>query len=141
MAQFDVFNGLDLGTSNLTGVPDFNAEVPNIGTPETGNNGLFSNFLGDFFKPTVSKTGEVGPSQFGSLTSGAGALFNAFNGLQQLQLAKDAYKENKRQFDMNWGAQKSLTNASLEDRQRARVAANPNAYQSVSDYMNQYGVK
>lgn len=66
----------------------------------------------------------------------ASGLGNAYMGTQQLNLAKEVLANNKRQFDMNYGAARTTTNAKLEDRQRARVASNPGAYQSVGDYMN-----
>lgn len=71
----------------------------------------------------------------------AQSVLNAFMGMKQFGLAKKALAENKRQFNLNYDAQRSMTNAALEDRQRARLAANPGAYQSVGDYMNRYGIK
>jgi hypothetical protein len=62
-------------------------------------------------------------------------------GMNQYNLAKETLAANKAQFERNFDAQKATTNASLEDRQRARVASNPGAYQSVGDYMNQNGVR
>lgn len=67
--------------------------------------------------------------------SGFGSLASAFLGMKQYGLAKQTLEENKKQFQLNYDAQKSMTNARLEDRQRARVASNPGAYQSVGDYM------
>ena len=61
---------------------------------------------------------------------------NAFMGMQQYDLAKDALKQSKQQFAMNYDAQRQTTNSALEDRQRARVAANPGAYESVGNYMD-----
>ena len=55
--------------------------------------------------------------------------------MKQYGLAKKTLEENKRQFQMNYDAQKQSTNTRLEDRQRARVASNSGAYQSVGDYM------
>lgn len=72
---------------------------------------------------------------------GLGTLMNGWLGMKQLDLAKKQLRENKRQFDMNWGAQKNLTNSQLRDRQAARVASNPGAYQSVGEYMKQNGVQ
>lgn len=77
----------------------------------------------------------------GMALGGAAALGNLFMGMKQYGLAKDTLAQNKLQFDTNYAAQKGLTNASLEDRQRARVASNPGAYQSVGDYMAANGVK
>ena len=83
-----------------------------------------------------------GKDGWGGLALGVGqGLFNGYLGLQQLDMAKKAFGENQRQFNLNYDAQRRTTNAALEDRQRARLASNPGAYQSVGDYMNQYGVK
>lgn len=78
---------------------------------------------------------------WGGLALGAAqGLGNAFMGMKQYGLAKKTLKENKRQFQENFNAQKKTTNASLEDRQRARVAANSGGYESVGDYMNKYRI-
>ena len=70
----------------------------------------------------------------------ASALMNGYLGMQNYNLAKDQFDFQKSAFNKNWAAQSKMTNASLADRQAARVAANPTAYQSVGDYMKQYGV-
>jgi hypothetical protein len=62
-------------------------------------------------------------------------------GMKQYGLAKDTLAANKAQFERNFDAQRTTTNASLEDRQRARVASNAGAYQSVGDYMDQNRVR
>jgi hypothetical protein len=76
----------------------------------------------------------------GMAVGAASGIMNGLLGFQQMGMAKDAAKENRRQFDMNYGAQVKTTNAQLQDRQRARVASNPGAYQSVGDYMKTYGI-
>lgn len=76
----------------------------------------------------------------GMAVGAASGLMNSFLGFQQLGMAKDAAKENRRQFNMNFDAQSKTTNAQLNDRQRARIASNPGAYQSVGDYMKTYGI-
>lgn len=86
-----------------------------------------------------AKTGRMG---WGGLALGAAsALGNAWMGMKQYGLAKDSLKENRRQFDLNFNAQKQMVNSQLEDRQRARNASNPTAYESTGSYMNKYGVK
>jgi hypothetical protein len=78
---------------------------------------------------------------WGGLALGAAnGLMNGFMGMKQLGVAKDQLAQSKRQFDINFGAQKKLTNSRLEDRQAARVASNPGAYQSVGDYMKKNGI-
>lgn len=86
--------------------------------------------------------GAFGPNGWGNTAiSGIGALASTFLGMKQYGLAKQTLEENKRQFQLNYDAQKQMTNTRLEDRQRARVASNPGAYQSVGAYMGANGVK
>lgn len=61
--------------------------------------------------------------------------------MQQYGLAKDTLNFNTKQFDLNFEAQRQMTSSALEDRQRARVASNPGAYESVTDFMARYGVQ
>jgi hypothetical protein len=83
-------------------------------------------------------------SQFagwGNMAVGAASgLMQGYLGLQQLGAAKDSLAQNKKQFELNFGAQKKLTNSRLEDRQASRVAAGGSAYQSVGDYMKKNGI-
>lgn len=71
----------------------------------------------------------------------ASGLLNAYMGMKQFGLAKDTLAEGKRQFGLNYDAQRTTTNSQLEDRQRARVSSNPGAYQSVGDYMAANSIK
>lgn len=64
----------------------------------------------------------------------------AYTGLRQLSLAKDSFNFNKDVTETNLANQAKLTNSQLEDRQRARIASNPNAYQSLSEYMDKNAV-
>lgn len=68
-------------------------------------------------------------------------LGGAYMGMKQYGLAKEQLQFSKDAFNKNYEAQKSMTNASMEDRQRARVASNAGAYQSVGDYMAKNGIK
>lgn len=70
----------------------------------------------------------------------AQGLGSAYMGMKQYGLAKSALEESKKQFNLNYDAQRKTTNAALEDRQAARVASNPGAYQSVGDYMKKNGI-
>lgn len=124
---------------------DWMASLKNIGTPSFMQNGFTpsagggnTNFLGleiPFFStPTQQGWG-------GTALGAAQSLFSGYMGMKQYGMAKKELAESKRQFELNYGAQKNLTNSQLEDRQRARVASNSGAYQSVGDYMNQNGIK
>lgn len=133
----DAFGGYGSGMNLLTENP--------VRTPLAIHGNALSQFgnqdLGggyDFLDPKNI----FGKDGWGGLALGAGqGLFNGYLGLQQLGMAKKAFGENQRQFNLNYDAQRRTTNAALEDRQRARLASNAGAYQSVGDYMNQYGVK
>ena len=98
--------------------------------------GLFDNFLGK-----KNADGSVDQGWGGVALGAAQGLGNAYMAMKQYGLAKQSLAENKRQFQLNYDAQKTTTNSALEDRQRARVASNAGAYQSVSDYMDKNGIR
>jgi len=62
-------------------------------------------------------------------------LTNAYTGMKQLNLAEDAFDFNKDLSTVNLANQAQTVNSQLADRQRARIASNPNAYQSLDQYM------
>lgn len=112
--------------------------VPPVGS--TGSTG--SNWFRDSgFLSRRNTDGTIDGGWGGLAIGSAQALGNLYLGLQQYNLAKDTLANNKAQFERNFNAQRTTTNAQLEDRQRARVAANPGAYQSVGDYMEQNRVR
>lgn len=96
----------------------------------TPDRGIMSSFLQQKYADG-STGGGYGSAGLGILQG----LGSAFMGMKQYSLAKDSLKQSKEQFNRNYDAQKTTTNASLEDRQAARVASNPSGYQSVGDYM------
>lgn len=101
-----------------------------------GQRGIMDSFLQQ--RNTDGTTsGGYGQAALGVL-QGVGGLYL---GMQQYNLAKDSLAFQKDSFNRQFDVNKNLTNSRLEDRQRARVAANSGAYQSVGDYMNQNGVK
>lgn len=105
----------------------------NIGAPGGDGGGMFS---------LSSLIGSKDAPGWGGLALGAvGGLANAFFSKQQYDLAKRTLGENQRQFDLNYNAQRDTTNTALRDRQAARVASNPGAYQSVDDYMRENAIK
>lgn len=85
--------------------------------------GLLDQFLSvlkdkDLMLGTKDRAGLLGQA-----TNGIGALLGAYNGLQQLGLAKDALKSQQAMAETNLANQAALTNNQLEDRQRARLGA------------------
>jgi hypothetical protein len=117
-------SGYDLGMGNTAGV----------GMPSVTGGGFL-----DRFKGWMGDSNNPGPLGVGLKT--AGGLASLFMGMKQYGLAKKQIGENTRQFDLNYDAQRRTTNARLEDRQRARVASNPNEYVSVGDYMQKNGIR
>lgn len=102
-------------------------------TSSGGSGGWLDSILGG--------NGDMSGLQMGQLgLGGVNSLLNGYLGFQNLGLAKKQYQSQLDQFNKQWSANKKLTNASLADRQAARVASNPNAYQSVDDYMKKYGI-
>jgi hypothetical protein len=80
----------------------------------------------------------TGAPGWGQLALGAaGGLASSYLGMKQYGLAKQQLAEARRQFDLNYNTQRKMLNTQMEDRQAARVASNPTAYQSVGDYMQQ----
>jgi hypothetical protein len=93
---------------------------------------------------------------FGSQTPGAqtqgwaapalgtlSGLASAWMGMQQYGLAKDALKEGKRQFNLNYDAQKKSYNNELEDRQNARIqsaGSGAGALPTTAETMKKYGL-
>lgn len=121
----EVFSNL----SNMGSIASGFNSMPNVAAPESMWN--MKSFMGSRDTPG-----------WGGMALGAAqGIGNLYMGMQQLKLAKDTLNENKRQFGLNWDAQKTTVNSQLEDRQRARVAANPSGYQSVSAYMDQNKIK
>lgn len=96
--------------------------------------GLFSSFLQQKYADGTTGGG-YGSAGLGILQG----LGGAYMGMKQYGLAKNSLEESKKQFNLNYGAQQKMTNASLEDRQRRRVLENPNAM-GVDDYMKKNGI-
>lgn len=146
-SNFDLFNGVfgsDQGTQGpfLGQQTDFLGQgMPRLGADHyqfaPGNQSAGSGFLSSY-----DTYGRQTGQGWGGMALGAGqGLFNAWLGMKQYGLAKDSLAEGKRQFQLNYDAQRTATNTQLEDRQRARVASNAGAYQSVGDYMAQNGIR
>ena len=121
-----------------------NTALPQLGEVTAGKPTWHGGLLDDMMpKQTVGKNGVVTNDMgWGMPALGvASGAFNAWMGMKQYGLAKKQLAEGKQQFALNYDAQRTTTNAQLEDRQRARVASNAGAYQSVGDYMGANGIR
>lgn len=78
---------------------------------------------------------------WGGLALGAGSsLLNGWMGMQQYKVARDQLNFQKEAFAKNYGAQRQSMNTQLEDRQRARLASNSGAYESLDSYMKRNAI-
>jgi hypothetical protein len=99
-----------------------------------------SGLLGSLDTKTGMRTQGLGDFALSAI-SGLGSAYLAN---KQLDLSEEIVKNNKSQFERNFGAQQKLTNSKLEERQQNKVeAARNNGYAepvSVAEYMKKYGV-
>lgn len=122
------------------------AKQPGFNPLGSGGGGILGGVGGIATEPSFmqgllgyeGKNGYV-PGWGGIALSAASGIGQSLMSMKQYGLMEDQLKEQKRQFDINYGMQKKSFNSQLEDRQRARVASNASAYQSVGDYMKKYG--
>ena len=139
------FGGLS-GITDVNGRANAGIDMSGWGTT-TGGVGGFQGW-GSGVNDWLQNSGFLGKIENGVTTQGWGSaalgvaqgLGNTFMGMKQYGLAKDQLAQSKKQFELNYGAQKKTTNTALEDRQAARVASNSGAYQSVGDYMKKNGI-
>ena len=123
-------------TSTMDNLMGFNTVSPT--DVATGNGGLWGKFKSEFSEAMGTPDKPGWGLQALNVASGLG---NAWMGMKQYGLAKDQHNLAKEYAAKNYAAQSQMVNSSLEDRQKARVASNPGAYQPVDSYMKQWGVK
>lgn len=123
--------------------------APSFPSANIGGTGVSADSAGGMFDGLFSRNSMFGGEQADGTMSGGwvsplasigGAIYGGIQGNKQLKLAQDQFKEGKRQFDQNFQAQRTTTNTQIEDRQRARVASNPGAYESVDSYVKRNSV-
>lgn len=107
-----------------------------------GTNAFMEGLTSIFGTPTNANNEVIAgaKSPFGHAMSGLSDAFGIYGGLKQIGLAKDMFNFSRDFSLANLRNEATLTNAQLRDRQAARVAANPAAYQDVNSYMQQSGV-
>lgn len=121
------------GLPEMTSGPMTFSSALNLG--KMGLNDLFSGFGGTRNADGSGTTGWGMPA-----ISAAQGLMGAFMGMKNYGLAKKQFEFSKGMAEKNLANQTKMVNGDLEDRQRARVASNPTAYQSVSAYMKEKGL-
>lgn len=138
-------DGDPLNVTNPLGITDFSNILGNLGATPGINPAGDSKQLGtDAWKlDWFGGKSADGTFQNGILPTSIGALSGiagAYLGFQQLKLGEQQLEQNKRIFNLNFANQANSINTELEDRQRARVASNPSAYENVTDYMKRNSV-
>ena len=126
------------GNMNAMGAnPTFNSIGESMGMDmSTGNYGGGGGMLSQA-NNWMSNNADLLKSGIGLLTGGMGA----WNGMQQNKLMRQNMNQQAGQFREQMDLSKQNLNRNIEDRQRARVASNSQAYESVDSYMKKYGVK
>jgi hypothetical protein len=122
---------------------NFGMQPPAAAQPGMPGAGLYNGEAGGFkegFLGGVDDAGNKTAGWGGLALGGAQAGIGAYLGMKQYGLAKDSFKQGKKEFQMNWDANRKMTNSRLEDRQRMRVASQPGSHQSVADYMAKNGI-
>lgn len=136
-------NGLNIpemsGVQNAGMADVLQTPMSSAATADLTNQGWMSRF-----NTALQNSGALGSTNMstGVRTDGWGApainllggLTNLFMGMKQYGLAKQVAADSRSQFERNFNTQRQTLNTRMEDRQRARVAANPNA-ESVDSYM------
>lgn len=141
--------GTNLGNSVYTGAPNYlqSLTAPELQGIDMGGAAAQPGMF-DGFKNMLTDSGFLGKTENGVTTQGWGGMAlgaaqgigNAWLGMKQYGLAKDQLAFSREQYAKNYEAQQKTVNAQLSDRQAARVASNPGAYQSVGEYMKQNGI-
>ena len=107
----------------------------------SGFGGWLKGLMGGAVGEIDPVTGVEKPGWGGLALDTAQALGGAWMGMKQYGMAKDQLKFQKQAFNKNYAAQKQTMNTQLEDRQRARIASNAGAYESLDPYMQKNGIR
>lgn len=137
---------------NLATTPDDRSQLiaqavqspAGVASPELGGWAAASEMLKNLLGGFLDRTDASGTTTQGwgmPVLQGLGSVGNLYMGMRQYGLGRDMLRENRRQFDADYNNQRTLVNSQLEDRQRARVASNPGAYESVGAYMDKNRIR
>lgn len=116
--------------------PAEDATAPLPWIQRLGQWGKTSGFAGS----TDTKTGIKTDGWGGLALGGAQALMGGYLGMKQYGMAKSQLAEAKRQFNVNYEAQRKSMNTAMEGRAAARHASNPDHYESAGAYMDKHRI-
>ena len=134
------------GLSYSQGIDGFMESQGNTPTYQSLDlNGGVGYGLGNYTQSdgAFSKLGNWASQNTDLLKAGTGLItggLGAWNGMNQNKLMRKNMNQQASQFREQMDLSKQSINRNLEDRQRARVASNPVAYESVESYKKKYGV-
>lgn len=106
-------------------------------TPETTQGSRWSSAKNFLFGSTDKETGVRTRSGLLPILNTFTGLASAYLGMKQYGLAKDSFKQNKKEFGYNYDAQRQVTNAQMRGQAAARYSSNPGHYQTPTEYMAQ----
>ena len=123
------------GYQGLTSTPSYQdiGSAMGMDMPSYTQGGTAFGNLGNW----AAQNSDLLKSGMGLVTGGIGA----WQGYNQNKLMRQNMGQQASQFREQMDLSKQSINRNIEDRQRARVASNPTAYESVDSYMKKYGVK
>ena len=130
-------SGLDLSIPTSTAQPGIPMNMLDWSSPETAG-GPFNPSGGGLNFDKGFWLGDK--NSMGVLPVGAQLLqtgINAYTGIRGLNLAEEQLAFTKEAFNKNYANQVKMVNSQLRDRQEARYAANPNAYQNPDEYVEE----
>lgn len=117
-------SNINLNNSLDTGIFADNSQfISNLGF-NLNNNNSGSSLLKSAFTSKDPKTGAVNQGWAGTVTDLLKSGLGFYIGSKQLDQAEDTLAENKRQFNLNYDAQKSLINDQLNWQYQARKDRN-----------------
>lgn len=125
---------LNMGVGTGLQMDSVTGQLAGGASQPTGLLASLKRFLPEGFLGTTNADGTKTDGWGGTAIDLATGLGNAYMGMKQFGLAKDQFKHAKTMDMNNYNNQVSLVNQNMEDRQRARAAANPNAV-PVDEYM------
>lgn len=115
-------------------------EIP-VNTTSSGIGALGKAFSGIGTDATQAWGNLSGLGKVGTALGVGQSLMGLWGGYQQQKLAKKSFNLQAGLMQGAYDNQVRSMNSQLEDRQRARVARDPNAHEGVSSYMDRYGAK
>lgn len=126
------------GTTNSQPLPtDYDAKSP-FGSGEIDDGEGFGTRAKNFlFGTTNEETGVRTRGGLLPILNTFTGLASAYLGMKQYGLAKDSFRQNRKEFGYNYDAQRQLTNARMRGQAAARYSSNPGHYQTPTEYMAQ----